>query len=222
MFENEGVTEGGTTEASPTETEQPTESVESGENPSNTEGGSGKSQFVPYERFSEVNQKYRALEDEVSALREHITQRSQPEEQPDQTDFSDVESPQDFAQRMRQENIGRERALEARFEAKLQAKEKLSEIERDFPEIKNDVQFRGLLASEISRNGSLNIAKTAERIRGYLSAVENRGRESAKKEFMEKGAFQVRGEGNAPMRSKGDEDIISSIVGADKRSGSIF
>jgi len=156
------------------------------------------------------------LFDQVSPFLESL--RGQEPDQPDPSKFQSVEELNKYWE---DKLGGLEKAMETKFGAKLEAERKLNQLMSEYPEMK-DRQFRGLIITAMQSNPKRDVFEIAKEMKAYLETVKTQGREAAKKELLEKGNFQGKSEGNQPMRSKEDDDLVNSIVKAGGESSGIF
>lgn len=169
---------------------------------------------VPYSRFSEVNNKFRETENEATALRQELDQlkaEQAPEETPqfetadDLIQYQDDKTTGKIDQSMKSQN--------AMWEAKLEANNKMNELERNYPEIKEDAMFADLISQKIKDNPSLDIGRAAKEVKTYLKTYEERGRKTAEEKLVERGGFQGGVAGNQPMQqTDADKDYAQKIV----------
>lgn len=225
MSEELGVTPQGGGEATPWEsqtqsTEQPGSS-ESGENPSQTPEGNGEgstSKTIPYERFQEVNSKYQELKSNWEAIYPYLESLRQPQAQ--EVDPNEFQTVEEYNKYIESKMSEREKAIEAKFDARLEAERKLSELKEAYPEMKTDRLFRDFVISKMQQNPGVDAMDVARSVKEYFGQWESKGREATKQEFLSKGAFNGKSEGNAPF-AESDEDkaLKESIIKAGGRTG---
>lgn len=150
------------------------------------------------------------LFDQVSPFLESLR-----EPEPDRPDPSKFQSVEELNEYWEGKLSGIEKAMETKFGARLEAERKLNQLTSEYPEMK-DRQFRGFVISAMQSNPGRDVFEIAKEIKGYLETVQTKGREAAKKELLEKGGFQGKSEGNKPMRSQEDNELVNSIVNAGK------
>ncbi len=138
--------------------------------------------------------------------------------EPDRPDPSKFQSVEELNEYWEGKLSGIEKAIETKFGARLEAERKLNQLTSEYPEMK-DRQFRGFVISAMQANPGRDVFEIAKEIKGYLATISTKGREAAKKELLEKGGFQGKPEGNQPMRTKEENDLVSSIVNAGKEEG---
>lgn len=171
---------------------------------------------IPYERFSEVNEKYRATQAELETNRQEIARLQSlipPEEKPK---FETAEDLLKYQDESVDKKLGaREKVLEARFEARLEATEKLNQLNQAYPEVKTDRQFAEFLTSKIRNNPNLDVLKAAEEVKQYFKQLEEKGRKSAENDFIQKGSFGGGVIGNQPLqKTDADKSYVDNIVNA--------
>lgn len=141
-------------------------------------------------------------------------------EQPAPADPNQFKTIEEYDQYVK-ENLGRsEKALEAKFEAKLAAERKLSELRETYPEMKTDSTFRDFVITKMQQNPGVDAMEVARQVKEYFGKFESRGREAAKKEFLEKGAFNGKPMGNVPF-AESDEDkaFKEAVINAGGKKG---
>lgn len=211
-------------QAEVTASESPTETTEQQESSNSEESseGSKKPQSIPYQRFKEVNEELKAIREENAQFRERITPilESQRQPEPDPVDPTQFNSIEEYDEYMENKISEREQRIEQRTEAKIAAMEKLSELKEAYPEMKTDPQFRKFVIREMQENPGVDAMNIAKQTKEYLGKIEGRGRDAAKKEFLEKGAFHGKSEGNRPYaETDADKQYKQNIVNAGGKSG---
>lgn len=229
---NEGVFGEAAPESSPDETtgaeDQKTQDThESDTDVQDHDAGGQEQQHVPYERFQQVNESYRSTQAELEAVRAEIAQLRGQGQQNTQQETPEFQTTDDLIQHM----DGRtkqmlERELSAnnqQWESKMEAQNKIVELNERFPEMK-DPQFKGMLVARLQQNPGMDHIKAAQDTKNYLKSFEDKGRESAKNEFIQKGSFQGGVEGNQPLQqSDEDKKYIDQIVNAGgNQANSVF
>ncbi len=179
---------------------------------------------VPYDRFAEVNTKYRDTETELAQANARIADmesKQAPEETPqfetadDLIQYQDDKTSGKIDQSMKSQN--------AMWEAKLEANNKMNELERNYPEIKEDAMFADLISQKIKDNPSLDIGRAAKEVKTYLKTYEERGRKTAEEKLVERGGFQGGVTGNQPMQqTDADKDYAQKIVDMSGGADSTF
>jgi len=212
----------GTPTTPPVENNQPGQTPEPGGNPSPTPEGSPEGSVpktIPYERFKEVNDKYQELNSRWESVAPIIESLRQPQK-PDEVDPSQFQSVEEYNAYMDKKMSDREKVLEQKFETKMEAERKLVELRETYPEMKTDPVFRDFVISKMHQNPGVDVMTIAKGVKDYFSQFESRGREAAKKEFLEKGGFQGKSEGNQPF-AESDEDkaLKNAIINAGGKKG---
>lgn len=192
----------------------PTGDPQEGQEP---EAGGQEEQRVPFERFEKVNGDLHTTRAELEAARARIAEFEQQGQQPSEEPL-EFNSPQELIEHQDQRNAQAvDQKLEEnnrKWEARMEAQNKIAELNENFPEMK-DPQFKEMLVQKINANPGMDHMKAAQAVKDYLNSYAEKGRESAKNELIQKGGFQGGVTGNQPLK-KSDEDqkIADSIVNA--------
>ena len=211
-----------TTEDSQPQSTEQEETSSAGENPTKPEGAETEAQNVPYERFKEVNDQLRELR-EFKEKVSPILERQPETEQVDPNQFETVEDLINYVKNQNETSWQqREQALEHKFNARLEAQQKLNELKQTYPEEMKDSQFRNFVITSMQNNPQADPLDTAAKVKDYLETVADKGRKAAKEEFIKKGSFQGKFAGNQPHQTKEDKSLVDSIVNAGGPSESIF
>lgn len=98
------------------------------------------------------------------------------------------------------------------------ATEQLAEARERYPELKTDPEFRNMVVTKLRSNPNLEIGEICRQTRDYLTKFEQRGRQAATQEMIEKGFTGVT-HGNRPMQTDEDKALVKDIVGSTGNSG---
>lgn len=209
-------------DSSPETTETPDDSQDQATDSVEPEQDNGQ-KHVPYDRFSEVTKKYRETESELEYARQELARFREQQQESQPQEEQKFESPEDIVNYNDKTTDEKLAARDAMWESKLEARNKMSQLEQEFPESKTDAVFRNFLSKEIDRNPSVDILKTAQSVRDYFKAYEEKGRKAAEKQLAERGSFQGGVVANQPMRqTDADRDYAKSIVEAGGGANDIF
>ncbi len=198
---------------SPSQTQAPV--VPEGQQSSTDDQGTqptGEGKQIPYERFQEVNEKYRSTEAELQSTRARLAEieRSQTPEEPQK-----FETAEDLIKYQDKNVDTKLSARDRMWEARLEATEKMTALKEAYPEIKTDHQFSEFLATKIKNNPNLDIMQAAKETKEYFMQFEERGRQKAEEDFLKKGSFQGGVVGNRPLeKTDADKEYVNSIVNA--------
>jgi len=218
-------TEAETVEETPKE-EETTEEAET-----LADGTPKEEKTVPYERFSEINEKNREMEETLQQTREELAEirgTLQATQQPQQPEEAPVfETPEDlikYNQNLtKQELDTREKALQDRFESQLEAQTKMQELTTKYPEVSKDPIFAEMVRNRISENPQKDIVEVAGDVKEYINSIKAEGRKTAEKELAQRGVIQGGVTGNQPLKeSDEDKALKDAIMGSGRDDGSVF
>jgi hypothetical protein len=142
----------------PVETTEPGQPTNPGENPTNPSGNKpDTSNFVPYERFKEVNSELKSLKEQFRGVApqletvDRLREAFNPSEYAEPSEFN---SPEEYTQYLTEKFDKtwqeREKSLEQKILSSVNARYELESLRQEFPELKEDPQFRNLVVSQLS------------------------------------------------------------------------
>ncbi len=168
---------------------------------------------VPYERFQEVNDKFRSAETDLNTATAKIAELEQQGQQPPEDPT--FETPEDIIDHQEKSVDKKLTERDQVWESRLEAQDKMNELNQAFPEIKEDHHFADFLTTKLQNNPGMDVMKAAKEVKDYFGEHEKRGRESAEKDFIQKGSFQGGVVSNQPLeQSDEDKEYVDSIVNA--------
>lgn len=176
-----------------------------------------------YGNYGELQQKAELYE-QLTPILEKFSQPD-PEPQAETPQFETAEDLINYVDKniFEKKWADRERAIEEKFNARLEAQTKLNELREAYPEDMKDHNFRSFVIHQMNQNPNLDPLDIAKGVKGYLDTVKQKGAESAKQELIQKGTYQGKAEGNQPYESDEDKAIKDRIINAGgDNKGSIF
>jgi hypothetical protein len=211
---------------SPVETTEPGQPTKPGENPPNPSGQKPEtSQFVPYERFKEVNNKLRALEEQNQGLAPKLEtlDRLQDAFNPQDVDPSEFNSPEEYtqflSQKFEQQWRDREKALETKVMAGVNARYELESLKQEYPELKDDSKFRNIVVTQMALNPDKSPREIVKEAKDYLETVKEAAKKQHEEEFLNKGTYSGKPGNNHPYESDDADEIRKGIIGAGAKGG---
>lgn len=184
----------------------------------------GTSNYVPYERFKEVNDKLKSMESKFEGLSPQLetVDRLRSAFNP-QEDNEVFDSPEAFTNHLKgkfeKEWEAREQALRQDILSSVNTRYELEALKTEYPELKEDKEFRDIVVTQISMNPNKSPREIVAGVKKYLDAVTEKAKKSHEEEFLSKGAYSGRHSNNQPHESADADEVRKGIVGAGTKGG---
>lgn len=196
---------------SSTETEQEETTEEEVEESSDT---------VPYERFAEVNNKFRETEVELEMARQQLAEREEEVEE-EKPEFETPEDLIEFQDKKVEEKLNTSlESRDAMWEAKLEAQDKIHQLKEEFPEAIEDPMFADFVSAKISNNPDMDVIEAAQQVKDHLESLKSEGKKEAEEKLAIRGTLGG-GVAGRPPQTDADKEYAQSIVSAGQND-SIF